>query len=79
MNAHDRQQEPSARDLADKHDLRIHRAKQLNRQILHAGVKKFVAGLHLHKGDAEMIVYLEGSAEPVRPCEITILEQTNGD
>ena len=62
----------TAQDLADKHDLRIHRAKQLCRPILHAGVNKFIAGFCWHKGDNEMVVYLEGSAAPVRPCDITI-------
>jgi len=75
MSARDQQPAPNAQDLADQHDLRLHRAKQLSRQVMHAGVKKFIAGLHLHKGDTEMIVYLEGSAEPVRPCDIEILEQ----
>ena len=54
--------------------MRIHRAKQLCRPILHAGVNKFIAGFCWHKGDNEMIVYLEGSAEAVRPCDITIKE-----
>lgn len=63
------------RDEADKHDLRVHRAKQLCRPILHAGVKKFIAGFCWHDGDDEMVVYLKGSAEAVKPSEITILEQ----
>ncbi|SDH42020.1 MULTISPECIES: hypothetical protein [unclassified Duganella] len=65
------------RDDADKHDLRIHRAKQLCRQVLHDGVKKFIAGFCWHDGDDEMVVYLKGSAKPVRPCEITIPEHSN--
>lgn len=67
--------EPTAQELADQHDLRLHRAKQLCRPVRHAGLKKFIAGLHLHKGDTEMIVYLEGSADAVRPCEITFIEE----
>lgn len=63
------------RDQADKHDMRIHRAKQMCRPVEHCGLHKFIAGFCWHKGDAEMVVYLEGSAEPVRPSEITILEQ----
>lgn len=66
---------PSEED--DKHDLRIHRAKQLCRPVIHRGVKKFIAGFCWHKGDEEMIVYLEGSADEVRPCDITIVEQQN--
>ena len=68
-------QEPSARGLAEQHDMRIHRAKQLCRPVRHAGVKKFIAGFCHHKGDEEMVVYLEGSADPVRPCDITIIEE----
>ena len=63
------------REEANKHDLRIHRAKQLCRPILHEGTKKFIAGFCWHKGDEEMIVYLEGRANEVRPSEITILER----
>jgi hypothetical protein len=66
---------PHWRDEADKHDMRIHRAKQLARPVLHAGTKKHIAGFCHHDGDEEMVVYLKGSAAPVRPCEITILEQ----
>lgn len=68
-------QEPTARDLAEKHDMRLLRAKQLCRPVLHNGLKQFIAGLHWHKGDTEGTVYLEGSAEPVRPCDITIIEE----
>ncbi|MYM65463.1 hypothetical protein GTP45_01270 [Pseudoduganella sp. FT55W] len=68
---------PHWRDDADKHDMRIHRSKQLARPVLHNGVKKFIAGFCWHDGDEEMVVYLKGSAEPVRPCEITILEQSH--
>lgn len=75
MSARDQQPAPTAQDLADQHDLRIHRAKQLARPILHAGVKKFIAGFCWHKGAAEMVVYLEGVAGPVAPSDITILEK----
>jgi hypothetical protein len=68
---------PHHRDDADMHDMRIHRAKQLCRPVLHGGVKQFIAGFCWHDGDDEMVVYLKGSAEPVRPCEITILEQNH--
>lgn len=78
MNA--RAQQPAApvetaQDLADKHDRMIHRCKQLCRPVLHSGVKQFIAGFCHHKGDAEMTVYLEGMKEPVRPCELTIIEE----
>ncbi|KQW97108.1 hypothetical protein ASC94_09955 [Massilia sp. Root418] len=63
-----------SQDEADKHDLRLHRAKQLARQVEYRGLLHFIAGLHWHKGDSEMTVYLEGSAEPVRPCELTLVE-----
>lgn len=78
MNARattDEVKKPTARDLAERHDMRIHRAKQLCRQVLHKGVKKWVAGFCHHDGDEEMVVYLKGSAEPVRPCDITIIEE----
>ncbi|KQQ40414.1 hypothetical protein ASF61_06565 [Duganella sp. Leaf126] len=75
MSARDQAPAPTAQDQADQHDLRIHRAKQLARPVMHAGVKKFIAGFCWHKGDREMVVYMEGSAEPVRPADITILEQ----
>jgi len=65
------------RDDADRHDLRIHRAKQLCRPVLHEGVKKFIAGFCHHDGDEEMVVYLKGSATAVRPSEITIPEHSN--
>lgn len=65
------------RDDADMHEMRIHRAKQLCRQVLHNGVKKWIAGFCCHDGDEEMTVYLKGSAEAVRPCDITILEQNH--
>lgn len=68
---------PHPRDEADRHDMRIHRAKQLARPVLHGGVKKFIAGFCWHDGDDEMVVYLKGSAQSVRPCEITILEQSH--
>lgn len=63
------------RELADQHDLRIHRAKQLARPVGYKGLNRFIAGFCWHKGDAEMTVYIEGLAEPVEPSEITILEQ----
>jgi hypothetical protein len=62
-------------DLADKHDRLIVRCKQLCRPVLHNGVKQFIAGFCHHKGDAEMTVYLEGMKDPVRPCDITIIEE----
>lgn len=75
MSARDAVPVGSAQDAADRHDRMIHRCKQLCRPIRHAGVKKFIAGFCHHKGDSEMVVYLEGSAEPVRPCDITIIEE----
>ncbi|TFW15910.1 hypothetical protein [Duganella callida] len=65
----------TARDLAEKHDMRLLRAKQLCRPVLYKGIKQFIAGLHWHKGDAEGTVYLEGIVEPVRPSELTITEE----
>ena len=75
MSARDPLPATTEQDQADQHDLRIHRAKQLARPVMHDGLKKFIAGFCWHKGDREMVVYLEGSAEPVSPSEITILEQ----
>ncbi len=60
------------REEAQKHDMRIHRCKQLARPVLHQGTKKFIAGFCWHKGDEEMVVYLEGINGAVRPCDITI-------
>ena len=75
MSTRDQQPAPTAQDQADQHDMRIHRAKQLARPVLHGGLKKFIAGFCWHKGDAEMVVYLEGVAGPVPPADITILEK----
>lgn len=75
MSACDQVPAPTAQDEADKHDLRIHRAMQRALPVMHNGLKQFIAGFCHHSGDAEMVVYLKGSAEPVRPCDITILEQ----
>jgi len=75
VSARDQVPAPTAQDEADKHDLRIHRAMQRALPVMHAGLKQFIAGFCHHSGDAEMVVYLKGSAEPVRPCDITILEQ----
>lgn len=63
------------RELADQHDLRIHRARQLARPVGYKGLNRFIAGFCWHKGDADMTVYIEGLAEPVAPAELTILEQ----
>jgi hypothetical protein len=65
----------TAQDLADKHDLRLHRCKQLCKQVSYRGLNEFIAGFCSHKGDAEMTVYLEGIKDPVRPADITILEK----
>jgi hypothetical protein len=75
MSARDQQPVETAQDLADKHDRMIHRCKQLARPVLHKGLSEFIAGFCWHKGDAEMVVYLEGIKGPVRPCDITILEK----
>lgn len=75
MSARDQMPAPTAQDEADKHDLRIHRAMQRALPVMHNGLKKFIAGFCHHRGDAEMVVYLKGSPTPVRPCDITILEQ----
>lgn len=75
MSARDQVPAPTAQDEADKHEMRIHRAKQLARPVMHQGLKKYIAGFCWHKGDRELVIYLEGSAEPVPPSEITILEQ----
>jgi len=65
----------TAQDLADKHDRLIVRCKQLCRPVEYEGVNHFIAGYRHHKGDAEMVIYLEGVAGEVRPCDITILEK----
>ncbi len=75
MSARKPEPAESPRELADQHDLRLHRAKQLARPVGYKGLNRFIAGFCWHKGDAEMTVYIEGLAEPVAPTEITILEQ----
>lgn len=67
----------TTRDEADMHDMRIHRCKQLARPVLHQGTKKFIAGFCWHKGDEEMVVYLNGFTGPVRPAEIEIISDIN--
>jgi hypothetical protein len=67
--------EPTARDLAEKHERILLRCRQECRPVLYDGRKQFIAGLHWHKGEAEGIVYLEGRAEPVRPAEITFAKE----
>ena len=75
MSARDPLPVETAQDLADKHDRIIHRCKQLCKPVEYLGLKHFIAGFCWHKGDAEMVIYLEGAADPVRPCDITILEK----
>lgn len=75
MSARDLLPVETAQDLADKHDRLIHRCKQLCKPVLYRDLKYFIAGFCWHKGDAEMVVYLEGVTGPVRPCDITILEK----
>lgn len=65
----------TAQQLADDHEMRIVRAKQLCRQVYHAGRLQFIAGYCHHDGDAEMVVYLKGFTGSVRPGEITFQEQ----
>lgn len=74
MNAQAQQPADTPQELADKHDLRIHRAKQKCRPVEYRGLKHFIAGFCWHKGDDEMVIYLEGGAEPVKPSEIVLLE-----
>lgn len=75
MTARDGVVPKTAQELADDHDMRIVRAKQLCRKVIYKGLFQFIGGFCHHDGDAEMIVYLKGCAEPVRPCEITFQEQ----
>lgn len=65
----------TAQEAGDYHDLEIHLAKKRCKQVGYKGAKYWVADLCDHKGDVEMVVYLEGVAGEVRPCEITILEK----
>lgn len=67
--------EPTARDLAELHERRLLRCKQECRPVLHKGLKQFIAGMHWHKGETEAVVYLEGSAEQVRPCDISFIKE----
>jgi hypothetical protein len=75
VSARDQVPVPTAQDEADRHDLRIHRAMQRALPVMHAGLKQFIAGFCHHSGDAEMVIYLKRRSKPVRPCDITILEQ----
>lgn len=68
-----RQHEPEISDR-ERHDLRLHRALQLARQVEYRGTLRFIGGIHLHKGVTEMIVYLTDSAEPIKPSELVIVE-----
>lgn len=74
MSARDALPVKTAQDLADDHVLRIIRAKMRNQHVGYRGLNRFVVAYHHHKGDAEMQVYLDGDTDPVRPCELTILE-----
>lgn len=64
-----------AQDEADLHDMRIHRAKQLARPVMYQGRERFIAGFCWHPSDREMVVYLTGSHEAVRPNELILKEQ----
>lgn len=75
MSARDKLPAAPPQDLADHHALRIHRAKQQCRPVEFAGKNHFIAGFCHHDGDAEMVVYLKGCADAVKPSDITILEQ----
>jgi len=65
----------TAQDLADDHEMRIVRAKQLCRRVVYKDLLQFIGGFCHHDGDAEMVVHLKGITGPVRPCEITFQEQ----
>lgn len=74
MTARDKVPAETPQEMADKHDLRIHRAKQKCRPVEYHGIKHFIAGFCWHKGDDEMVIYLEGRGEAVKPSEIVLLE-----
>lgn len=67
--------EPTPRDLAELHERRLLRCRQEGRQVRHNGLKQFIAEMHLYKGDTEATVYLAGIAEPVKPSEISFIEE----
>lgn len=71
MKSHARQ---LGRDEADRHDMRLHRSLQLTRQVLYRGTLRYIDGISLSHRDSEMTVYLTGSAHPVKPSELTIIE-----
>lgn len=56
------------------HERLILRSRQVGRKVRYRNAYAYVATVCLHKGDVEMTVYLEGSSEPVRPCDISIPE-----
>lgn len=74
MSARDAVPVKTEQDLADDHDLRLHRAMLSCRMVGYKGLNRFIGGFCHHQGDREMVVYLTGSSDPVRPCELTILE-----
>lgn len=67
--------EPTERQLAEQHERRLVRCKQECRPVIYGSKKQFIAGIHWHKGDTEAVVYLEGSAEPVKPADITFIKE----
>lgn len=67
--------EKAPQDLADDHDLRLHRAKQRCREVLYQGQLRFIDGFCSHPNDKEMVIYLTGKHEPVRPCDLTFPEK----
>jgi hypothetical protein len=78
MSARDKkpaEPQPTGRDLAEQHERRLMRCRQECRPMLHQGLKQFIAEVHLYKGETEAVVYLESSAEPVRPCEISFIRE----
>lgn len=75
MSARDAVPVKTEQDLADDHVLRIIRAKLRNHMVGCRGLNRFVVAYHHHKNDDEVIFYLSGITDQVRPSEITILEQ----
>ena len=78
MNARDKQPstaQPTERDLAEQHERRLVRCRQECRPVLYQGLKQFIAEVHLYKGETEAVVYLDGSAEAVKPTDITFIKE----
>ena len=64
----------AARDAEFKHERQLVYCRQMSRPVMYRGLQHQIAEASLYMGDTEMTIYLNGSSEKVRPCELTIPE-----